>query len=60
MALVQNWDIRQLDVKNAFLHDLLTELVFMDQPSGFINQELLDHVCKLNRALHGRKQDSRA
>ncbi|XP_041025424.1 uncharacterized protein LOC121265828 [Juglans microcarpa x Juglans regia] len=34
LALFHRWDIRQLDVKNAFLHDDLQEDVFMDQPPG--------------------------
>ena len=47
------WTIRQLDVKNAFLHGFLKEKLFMEQPLGFINEDLLNHVYKLNRSLYG-------
>ena len=51
VAVVQGWDIRQLDVKNAFLHGFLSEPVYMQQPPGFEDIHHPLHVCKLNRAL---------
>ena len=44
-AASMKWDIKQFDVKGAYLHGLLKELIFMDQPCGFDNG--LGHVCKL-------------
>lgn len=37
VALSQHWPIHQLDMKNAFLHSTLTETVYCDQPSGFVD-----------------------
>lgn len=60
IALSSGWQIRQLDVKNAFLHGRLTEVVFFHQPTGFVDSARPDHVCGLNRALYGLKQAPRA
>ncbi|GKE00420.1 ribonuclease H-like domain-containing protein [Tanacetum coccineum] len=34
LAVSRAWPIHQLDVKNAFLHDYLSETVYMHQPPG--------------------------
>ena len=60
LAVTLGWKMRQLDVKNAFLHGFLKEEVFMEQPLGFINEDLPNHVYKLNRSLYGLKQVPRA
>jgi hypothetical protein len=52
--------IHQLDVKNAFLHDTLMEIVYCSQPTGFDNATRLDLVCRMNRSIYGLKQAPRA
>ncbi|GKE39677.1 ribonuclease H-like domain-containing protein [Tanacetum coccineum] len=44
LAVSRKWPIHQLDVKNAFLHDHLTETVYMHQPSGFTNSTHSDYT----------------
>jgi hypothetical protein len=41
------WPIHQLDVKNAFLHSHLKEIVYYQQPSGFVDPANPNYVCVL-------------
>jgi hypothetical protein len=60
LALSRDWVIHQLNVKNAFLHGTLTETVYCNQPTGFVDADRPDLVCRLNRSLYGLKQALRA
>ena len=48
LALVARMDLElvQMDVKKAFLHRELDDIIFMDQLKGFVSK---DHECKVGR-----------
>uniref|UniRef100_A0A2N9HZ71 CCHC-type domain-containing protein n=2 Tax=Fagus sylvatica TaxID=28930 RepID=A0A2N9HZ71_FAGSY len=58
IAVVHQWPLFQMDVKNAFLNGDLTEEVYMQAPPGY--SDCPDKVCLLRRALYGLKQAPRA
>ncbi|GJR50888.1 retrovirus-related pol polyprotein from transposon TNT 1-94 [Tanacetum coccineum] len=55
-----NMIVYQMDVKTAFLNDILREKVYVSQPDGFVDQDNLNHVYMLKKALYGLKQALRA
>ena len=54
------WLIYQLDVKSAFLNGFLEEEIYIEQPSGYVQNGHEDKVYKLKKALYGLKQAPRA
>jgi histone deacetylase 1/2 len=56
MALTKGWHLRQLDIQNVFLHRVLEEEVYMQQPPGFEDSTYSDYPCRLDKALYGLKQ----
>jgi hypothetical protein len=53
ITVAKEWEVQQMDVKNAFLHGDLLEEIYMDQPQGFIHNSYL--VCRLKKSLYGFK-----
>lgn len=60
IAAEKGWNVFQLDVKSAFLHEDLMEEVFVEQPQGFEVSNGSNKVYKLKKALYGLKQAPRA
>nr|GEV75120.1 retrotransposon-related protein [Tanacetum cinerariifolium] len=59
-AAHKNMVVFQMDVKMAFLNEILKEEVYVSQPEGVVNQDHLNHVFRLKKALCGLKQAPRA
>jgi hypothetical protein len=56
IAVSSSWPIRQLDIKNTFLNGTLDEVVYFQQPPGFVDTSRPEHVCRLHKSLYGLKQ----
>ena len=60
LAALRGWEVFQLDVKSAFLHGELKEVVYIEQPEGYIRKGEEQKVYQLKNALYGLKQAPRA
>jgi len=58
LASIYNWELKQLDINNAFSRGELKEDVYMVAPPG-LTSILLGQVCKLKKALYDLKQAGR-
>lgn len=61
LAIVATEDLEQhqMEVKSAFLNRELREDIYMEQPEGFVDDNLPEHVCKSEKALYGLIQAPR-
>jgi hypothetical protein len=59
LAAQGGWEVHHMDVKSAFLNGDLSEIVYVQQPPGFVIGSR-DKVLKLKKALYGLKQAPRA
>ena len=50
-----DWPLQQLDIKNAFLNEDLSEEAYMDLHPGFKGIRTMNQVCKLKKSLYGLK-----
>ena len=55
IATHYDWEIFQVDVKAAFLHGELEEVIYMEAPAGFPTK-VPNGVWKLKKAIYGLKQ----
>lgn len=44
VVVTNNWILQQLDIKNAFINEIIQEEVFIEQPKGFVHHQRSDHV----------------
>ena len=53
VACILKFKLFQMDVKSAFLNGYLNEEVYVEQPKGFTDPNLSQHVYRLKKALYG-------
>jgi hypothetical protein len=59
VAAHENFEVRQIDVDSAFLNGLIDTEIYMEQPTGYIDKRVPNHVYLLLKSLYGLKQASR-
>ena len=55
----QNWEIKHIDVKSAYLNAPLNEVIYMKPPRGVLKAGQEDKVLRLLKGLYGLKQAGR-
>ncbi|KAL9271968.1 Retrovirus-related Pol polyprotein from transposon RE1-like protein [Drosera capensis] len=54
------WQIFQMDIKLAFLNDVLEEEMYLEQPPGYMKARDENKVLKLKKALYGLNRNRQA
>jgi hypothetical protein len=52
---LKGFKLYKMDVKSAFVNDVIQEEVYVRQPPGFENPKYPDRVYKFSKALYGLK-----
>lgn len=60
VAIMNVWDLHQIDVNNAFLQGQLSKTIYMIQPPSFKDLSKPDYMCQLRKAIYGLKQAPKA
>lgn len=55
-AVACDWSLKQLDLKNTFLHGSLDEKFYILLPPELVDKDRLSHVCHLKKAIYCLKQ----
>ena len=58
LAAKKGYHLHSIDISSAFLNGDLEEVIYMEQPDGFVVYGP-GYVCKLKKALYGLKQSAR-
>nr|GEW32144.1 hypothetical protein [Tanacetum cinerariifolium] len=59
-ALYMGFIVYQMDVKSVFLYGIIEEEVYVSQPPGFIDPQFPNKVYRVEKALYGLHQASKA
>ena len=58
-AAHQDWEVKHIDVKSAYLNALLSETIYMKPPRGVLKPGQKGKVLRLLKGLYGLKQAER-
>ena len=56
MVALYDLELEQLELKTIFLHGNLEEMIFIEQPIGFVKKGVENLVCQFQRSLYSLKQ----
>ena len=57
LAVAEDWEIEQMDIKGAYLNGSIKEEIYMKQPDGY--DDKAGCLCRLIKSLYGLKQAGR-